>query len=134
MKEIRFQYNTKMVLILSCIYQIYPYFLVRSTLEENPSTSSAILLLIVLLCELALFSIIYSWKKNTESEVVDEREELIRNRVDSYGMKVFSFTFLLLFIYSFFINPEISGKLILGLMAIPIVLSEIFANYYFRKS
>lgn len=131
MNQIKF--NHKVAFVFSLLYQVYPYLLVKSTLIQNPSTSRFILILIILLCELALFSIVYTWKKSSESEVIDERERLIRNRIDSFGMKVFNILFILLFIYSFFINPEISGKLILGMMAVPIVLAEIFANYYFRK-
>ncbi len=127
------KFNHKVAFVFSLLYQVYPYLLVKSTLIQNPSTSRFILILIILLCELALFSIVYTWKKSSESEVIDERERLIRNRIDSFGMKVFNILFILLFIYSFFINPEISGKLILGMMAVPIVLAEIFANYYFRK-
>lgn len=120
------------MIITSLLFQAYPLALcawVISLPEHKPLNFIGIFAV----SEVLLLFILFIWKKKNESGIIDEREAEIRLQVSHFQLKVIEILFILSFMLSFTFFKEMSARSLLALMALPIVLGEIYANIKFRK-
>ncbi len=124
--------TTRNILLASLVYQLIPASGCLLALLVNPEPKPLAILGIFAIAELLLITLIWNWKQIAKVEILDEREMMIRLKINSFVSKSVEYTVVALTLYYLTVT-QLSGFSVLAFVGGVGILSQAFANYYFRR-